>query len=84
MNYRKKPLVIQAIRWDGNIAALDPLFALGVSTAVVEQSLDDPTLYIPTLEGRLRIDVGDWVIRGVKGELYPCKDEIFQATYEAV
>lgn len=42
------------------------------------------TLLIPTLEGTMRAGVGDWIIRGIKGELYPCKDDIFRATYEPV
>jgi hypothetical protein len=41
-------------------------------------------LTIHTLEGDMRADLGDWIIRGIKGELYPCKDEIFRATYELV
>ena len=43
----------------------------------------DP-LIIPTLEGEMRADVGDWIITGIKGEQYPCKPNIFEATYEAV
>ena len=39
---------------------------------------------IPTLEGTMRCGPGDWIIRGVKGEIYPCKPDIFEATYEAV
>jgi hypothetical protein len=42
----------------------------------------EPCLYIETLEGRMRADLGDYVIRGVKGEFYPCKPDIFEATYE--
>src|SRR5690606_17629678 len=38
--------------------------------------------FIGTLEGRMRVDIGDWIIKGVKGELYPCKPDIFDATYE--
>jgi len=41
-------------------------------------------LLIPTLEGTLYAKEGDWIIRGVKGEIYPCKDDIFRATYEPV
>ena len=39
--------------------------------------------FIRTLEGTMRADMGDWIIRGVKGELYPCKPDIFEATYES-
>ena len=41
-------------------------------------------VYIETLEGVMRADPGDWIIQGVKGEVYPCKPDIFTATYEAV
>ena len=41
-----------------------------------------PCLIIPTLEGEMRAEIGDWIIRGVKGELYPCKPDIFELTYE--
>ena len=43
-----------------------------------------PCILIDTLEGQMRADPGDWIIRGVKGEFYPCKPDIFAATYEAV
>lgn len=83
MRYRKKPVVIDAVRWDGKLTTVEPLLA-GSSNPSVEQDLGDPALLIPTLEGTMRAEVGDWIIRGVKGELYPCKDDIFRATYEAV
>ncbi len=41
-------------------------------------------MQIPTLEGRMRANIGDWIIRGMKGEVYPCKPDIFEATYEPV
>ena len=41
-------------------------------------------VYVSTLEGTMRADVGDWIIKGVKGELYPCKPDIFQQTYDPV
>ena len=81
LSYRKKPVVIQAVQWVGDLADVHPLLA-GSITPAVEQELGDPSLYIPTLEGRHRADVGDWIIRGVKGELYPCKPDIFAATYD--
>ncbi|MEN6401641.1 MAG: hypothetical protein ABFD94_06825 [Armatimonadia bacterium] len=46
--------------------------------------LPDATVYILTLEGPMRADPGDWIIRGVKGEFYPCKPDVFVATYEPV
>ena len=59
--YRKKPIVIEAYRYD----------------------LTYPT-QIETLEGVMTVSPGDWVIKGVNGELYPCKDDIFKKTYDKV
>jgi hypothetical protein len=49
-----------------------------------EDAWDAPDwpLFIQTLEGRMRVDLGDWVIKGIKGEFYPCKPDVFEATYE--
>lgn len=52
---------------------------------IYENRMDDPeALEIVTLEGVMRAERKDWIIRGVKGEFYPCKPDIFEATYEAV
>jgi hypothetical protein len=79
--FRKKPVEIEAVLWDGDLTTVEPLL-VGSSTGSVEQELGDPSLMILTLEGVMRAEVGDWIIRGVKGELYPCKPDIFAATYE--
>jgi len=76
--YRKKPVVIEAVLYDGSFP-LD--FLRGDGEWVHDE---DPGIAIHTLEGTMRANVGDWIIRGVKGELYPCKPDIFAATYEAV
>jgi hypothetical protein len=81
--FRKKPIVIEAVRWDGNLTTVEALL-IGSTTEAVEQDLGDPGLYIPTLEGRMKADVGDYVIKGVKGEIYPCKPDIFESTYDVV
>lgn len=80
--FRKKPVEIDAVLWDGDMTTVEPLLAWS-SCEAVEQNLGDPALLIPTLEGTMRAEVGDWIICGVKGELYPCKPDIFAATYEA-
>lgn len=81
--FRKKPVVIEAVRWDGKESTFD--LVMGWS---VEQdrtfAMSEGNLYIATLEGEMRADKNDWIIRGVKGEVYPCKPEIFTATYEPV
>lgn len=81
--FRKKPVVIEAVQWLGDLSDIVGLFG-GSSQQGVEQNLGDPALLIPTLEGTMRAEVGDWIIRGVAGELYPCKSDIFAATYEPV
>lgn len=76
--FRKKPVVIEAWR---NVDGGEPMPEWLVASNV--RTLSGAVL-IDTLEGQMRGDLGDWIIRGVKGELYPCKPDIFEATYEAV
>lgn len=79
--YRKLPKEIDAIQWDGGNtgAVLDFMGALGGIARI-----DDKKLVIPTLEGDLNASVNDWIIRGIQGEYYPCKPDIFAETYEVV
>lgn len=81
MKYRKKPVVIEAIR---NLPADINLIRLFVGDKEPLHYLGGGKLGIHTLEGVVTANVGDWIIRGVKGELYPCKPDIFEATYEKV
>jgi hypothetical protein len=86
MQYRKKPIVIEAVKLGASPELLDA--ALVFCGQQVEVVHDKDTLshaiIIRTLEGDMTARLGDWIIRGVKGELYPCKPDIFEATYEAV
>jgi hypothetical protein len=97
--FRKKPVVISAVQWTGvNVQEITEFLAgaelLPVRSALADVTLQKlavfdytatpPVLTIPTLEGDHRASVGDWIIRGVKGEFYPCKPDIFSATYDAV
>lgn len=77
--FRKKPVVIEAEQY--RVGAFDLPF---VEEGVLDYDEDTQTQGIQTLEGRMVVSDGDWVIRGVKGEYYPCKPDIFAATYEAV
>lgn len=77
--YRKKPVVIEAIQFTGNDAE-----CMAFCPIAVDPPDTKPSLEIPTLEGTMRVDLNDWIIRGVKGEFYPCKPDIFAATYERV
>ena len=91
MKFRKKPVVIEAVQFteevrDANLFDGQPL-PDGVKRGAT--TLHPPTrkvwsanFYIETLEGRMSVDVGDWIITGVKGEHYPCKPDIFEMTYE--
>ncbi len=79
--FRKKPVVIEAIQFKGdeNMGEIDS-FMDGQNGF---QAWPDRVV-IKTLEGIMYGDIGDWIIKGVKGEFYPCKPDIFEATYEAV
>lgn len=76
--FRKRPVIIEAIQYTDHPAPI--LNWLGSTMC----SLDDNGLVIQTLEGSLKAFPGDWVIRGVHGEFYPRKPDIFEETYEAV
>ncbi len=91
MQYRKKPVVIDAVRYTG--ANADEIQVFGAKPEPTShwggacgepQCKDNWNLIIPTLEGVHIASVGDWIIKGVEGEFYPCKDSIFQITYEPV
>lgn len=89
MKFRKKPIVIEAIqlRWDtwnemcehadvGKLSEGRPEGVMGPNASI--------GLNIPTLEGLMTAQENDWIIKGIKGELYPCKPDIFEQSYEAV
>ena len=97
--FRKKPVVIEAFqmtkerRWDNNEwpnwlneawqkTWPEPGAVASVNTNVSRTEAEK--LSISTLEGALRVEWNDWIIQGVQGELYPCKPDIFEATYEPV
>lgn len=79
--YRKKPVVIEARQYVGNNGT-ELLGWIG-GTELEEDFLGD-YIEIKTLEGTMRADKGDWIIKGVKNEFYPCKPDIFEATYDPV
>jgi hypothetical protein len=79
--YRKKPVTIEAFQWTGPDCPL-PKWAEGkMELHSTEKIHNSEYLLIPTLEGKMQANRGDWIIKGVKGELYPCKPDIFEATY---
>ena len=91
--YRKKPVVIEAIQWDGNNTREVIMF---MGQKVNNESITQEKFYdycenvlrngikIETLEGTMTASIGDFVIKGVSGEFYPCKPDIFEKTYELV
>ena len=88
--FRKKPVEVEAIQntgdWAPIMAWLDEVTGHPVRVPFGQQPSithnADGSLNIYTLEGPLRADVGDWIIRGIRGEFYPCKPDIFEATYD--
>lgn len=81
MKFRKKPVVIDAQQITGDdIEAV----AEWCSGDIVGMATSCPEISIHTLEGSMRGQIGDWIIRGVNGEFYPCKPDIFEKTYEKV
>lgn len=90
MKFRKKPVEIEAIQltpdlfWechDQQRAVFDR-FSFSSQCHPPSRRIDFAYIFIETLEGKMRADMGDWIIKGVKGEFYPCKPDIFEATYE--
>jgi len=85
--FRKKPVVIEAKQFMEGIGHECAVWCGGQFN--VNPNPSDPTdvkfeILIPTLEGVMTANLGDWIIKGVKGEFYPCKPDIFDATYEPV
>lgn len=91
MYYRKKPVVIEAIQWNGNNLTEikefvgDSLVYDIIDTAwQVGKGKPHVLMKIKTLEGDMNASIGDYIIKGVDGEFYPCKPDIFEKTYEEV
>lgn len=81
--YRKKPVVIEAIEWTGT--NIDNIFEFVSDPNIVESwSSDSDECIICTLEGEMKATKGYFIIKGVNGEFYPCKPDIFWKTYESV
>lgn len=80
--FRKKPVVIEAMQFDGSEASGYKIDDWANGSTRHLRVCNEIT--INTLEGEMRGMVGDWIIRGIKGEFYPCKPDIFEATYEPV
>lgn len=86
MKYRKKPVIIEAIQFEDNSDRIIEIheFMGGDTIRVNYEDKDNPYLKIETLEGTMKASVGDYIVKGVNGEFYPCKPDIFEKTYERV
>lgn len=96
MKYRKKPVIVEARQWDGTASGATPIinwilendgtatYACNAPGGCDSEDEEDHHLAIQTLEGVMAALPGDWIIRGVSDEFYPCKDSIFRQTYEEV
>jgi hypothetical protein len=87
--YRKKPVVVEAIQWTGNNYEEIQNFSDGKVNYYEwfqhnESGVNKNMLSIFTLEGKMEASIGDFIIKGVQGEFYPCKPDIFEKTYEEV
>jgi hypothetical protein len=78
MKFRKKPVVIDAVQWTKAMDEGREPWPAPVCR------VNDSRPFIKTLEGDMTVSIGDWIVKGVAGEFYPCKPDIFEATYEAV
>ncbi len=79
MKFRKKPVIIEAVQFN-----IEEDGSMNWPDGVQREPGDDKPYYIQTLEGPLNVSNRDWIITGIKGEKYPCKPDIFEATYERV
>jgi len=77
MKFRKKPLVIEAIQFESNYSKLVEFVGEQLTYNTLQRKA-----FISTLEGTMEASLGDWIVKGVKGEFYPIKDVIFRETYE--
>ncbi len=83
MKYKTKPVEIEAIQFKGK-NGLEILHWMELNSAVREASNIDNVLIIKTLEGDMKASEGDYIIKGLKGEFYPCKTDIFHMKYEPI
>ena len=81
MKYRKKPVIIDAVQFNGTDESVEWLLPQ-LKSGEIGRAINK--LYIKTLEGVMTATIGDYIIKGVNGEFYPCKPNIFEKTYEKV
>lgn len=82
MKYRKKPVVIEAIKYEKK--HIDRALDFCNNNENIQYNPEDNEYYIHTLEGNMKVSEGDYIIKGINGEFYPCKPDIFEKTYETL
>lgn len=85
MKYRKKPVIVEAIQFKDDVETIQKISKfLGKDICVDYSEPFKPVIKIDTLEGVMIANEGDYIIKGIKGEFYPCKPDIFEETYEVL
>ena len=91
MKYRKKPVEIEAIKWNGlnlneveEFAGKSLIYNINDAAWRVGEAPVMVDMKIKTLEGNMNVSIGDYIIKGIQGEFYPCKPDIFEQTYDAI
>lgn len=79
--YVKRPITVEAVKFEDSTECFDKLLAMGLDPVRIGYDVKPPVLRIDTLEGEMTAQLGDYIIRGVNGEFYPCKPDIFEKTY---
>lgn len=79
--FRKKPVIVEAEQWNGE--SLEEIRRMTGCNGL-QLSFNKVRLIVPSLEGSVSCNLGDWIMKGVKGEFYCCNDEIFKMTYDEV
>ena len=79
MKVRKKPVVVEAVQFDGSDESCNWILPQLISGQIGRSVAH---LYIKTLEGVMTANIGDWIVKGVNGEFYPCKPDVFIKTYD--
>lgn len=88
MKYKKKPVIIEAIQLLNNNSSIEEclkfIYNVFITDDNIETVKNDKHIRIQTLEGDMKASFGDYIIKGVNGEFYPCKPDIFEKTYESI
>lgn len=88
MKYKKKPVIIEAMQLLNNNSSIEEclkfIYNVFITDDDIETVKNDKHIRIQTLEGDMKASFGDYIIKGVNGEFYPCKPDIFEKTYESI